>query len=48
MSAEVKRSLKKFLPHLLQAKADALNEADTVQRIIRVFESVLGYSLTAA
>ena len=45
MSAEVKRSLKKFLPHLLQAKADALNEADTVQRIIKVFESVLGYSL---
>jgi len=44
MSADVKRALKKFLPHLLQGKADNLNEADTVQRIIKVFEDVLGYS----
>lgn len=43
--SDVKRSLKKFLPHLLQAKADSLNEADTVQRIIKVFELVLGYSM---
>jgi len=44
MSADVKRALKRFLPHLVQAKADNLNEADTVQRIIKVFEDVLGYS----
>lgn len=43
--SDVKRTLKKFLPHLIQAKTDSLNEADTVQRIIKVFESVLGYSL---
>lgn len=43
--SDVKRTLKKFLPHLIQAKADSLNEADTVQRIIKVFESILGYSL---
>jgi predicted type IV restriction endonuclease len=36
--------MKKFLPHLLQAKKDNLNEADTVQRVIKVFEDVLGYS----
>jgi predicted type IV restriction endonuclease len=44
MSADLKRALKKFLPHLLQGKADNLNEADTLQRIIKVFEDVLGYS----
>lgn len=44
MAVDVKRALKKFRPHLLQAKADSLNEADTVQRIIKVFEDVLGYS----
>ncbi len=43
--SDVKRQLKKFLPHLLSAKADSLNEADTVQRIIKVFESILGYSM---
>lgn len=44
MAVDIRRPLKKFLPHLLQAKADNLNEADTVQRIIKVFEDVLGYS----
>ena len=43
--SDVKRQLKKFLPHLIQAKVDSLNEADTVQRIIKVFELVLGYSM---
>jgi hypothetical protein len=41
---DVRRPLKKFLPHLVQAKADNLNEADTVQRVIKVFEDVLDYS----
>lgn len=44
MGLDIRRALKKFLPHLLQAKTDNLNEADTVQRVIKVFEDVLGYS----
>jgi hypothetical protein len=44
MAVDIRRPLKKFLPHLLQAKADNLNEADTVQRVIKVFEDVLEYS----
>jgi hypothetical protein len=43
MSTDIRRSLRKFLPHLLKAKEENLNEADTVQRIIKVFEEVLGY-----
>lgn len=43
MSVDIKKPLKKLLPHLLQAKADNLNEADTVQRLVKVFEEVLGY-----
>lgn len=44
MSAvDIRKPLKKLLPHLLKAKADNLNEADTVQRIIKVLEEVLGY-----
>lgn len=39
----VKRSLKKLVPHLLEARDQNLNEADTVHRIIKVFEDVLGY-----
>jgi predicted type IV restriction endonuclease len=47
MPPDISRPLKKFLPHLLQAQRDNLNEADTVQRLIKVFEEVLGYdSLT--
>lgn len=44
MAIDIRKPLKKFLPHLVQAKADNLNEADTVQRIIKVFEDVLEYS----
>jgi predicted type IV restriction endonuclease len=43
MAIDVRRPLKKILPHLLQAQADTLNEADTVQRLIKVFEDVFGY-----
>jgi predicted type IV restriction endonuclease len=43
MGAEVQRPLKKFLPHLLKAKEDNLNEADTLLRIIKVFEEILDY-----
>lgn len=43
MAVDVKKSLKKMLPHLLQARADNLNEADTIIRLIKTFEEVLGY-----
>lgn len=45
MSADIQKSLKRYLPHLLQAQQDSLNEADTLQRVVRVFEDVLGYNL---
>lgn len=44
MAIDIRRPLKKFLPHLVQAKNDNLNEADTVMRVIKVFEDVLDYS----
>lgn len=43
MAVDIRKPLKKFLPHLLKAQADNLNEGDTVQRVIKVFEEVLGY-----
>jgi predicted type IV restriction endonuclease len=42
---DIRRPLKKFLPHFLKAKENALNEADTVQRIILFLVEVLGYDL---
>jgi predicted type IV restriction endonuclease len=44
MPVDITKSLKRYVPHLLQARNDNLNEADTVQRLIKVFEEVLGYS----
>jgi len=44
MAIDISKQLKKYLPHLLQARDNNLNEADTVQRLIKVFEDVLGYS----
>jgi hypothetical protein len=43
MKINIARELKKYLPHLLQAQKDNLNEADTLQRIVKVFDDVLGY-----
>jgi len=40
---DIRKPLKKFLPHLLEAKSGQLREAETVQRIERFFEHVLGY-----
>lgn len=40
---DIRKPLKKFLPHLLEAKTAQLREAETVQRIERFFENVLGY-----
>jgi hypothetical protein len=40
----IARDLRKCLPHLLKARDENLNEADTSRRIIKVFEDVLGYN----
>lgn len=45
MTVDIRKPLKQVLPHLLQARQENLNEADTVQRLIKVFEDVLGYDL---
>ena len=47
MGIDIQKPLKKFLPHLLKAQEDNLNEADTLLRIIEVFKEVLGYDLIA-
>ena len=43
MKPNIIRQLKKYVPHLLKAQEDNLNEADTLQIIVKVFEDVLGY-----
>jgi predicted type IV restriction endonuclease len=43
MPSDISRTLKRYVPHLLQAQRENMNEADTVQRLIKVFEDVLGY-----
>lgn len=43
MPVDIRKPIKKLLPYLLQAQVDKLNEADTVQRLIKFFEDVLGY-----
>jgi predicted type IV restriction endonuclease len=45
MAIDIQKSLKKYVPFLLQAREQSLNEADTLQRIVRVFEDVLGYNI---
>ena len=45
MPIEIRKPLKKLLPHLLKAREENLNEADTVQRVLKVFEDVLGYDV---
>jgi len=43
MPVDPRKPLKKYLPYLLQARTDNLNEADTVQHLVKVFEDVFGY-----
>jgi predicted type IV restriction endonuclease len=43
MKINIRRQLKRFAAHFLEAREAALNEADTVLRICRFFEDVLGY-----
>lgn len=45
MAIDIIKPLKKYLPHLLKAQEDNLNEADTLQRIVKVFEEVFGYDV---
>jgi hypothetical protein len=43
MPPDIRKSLKKFAPCFLEARDQTLNEADTVMRLCRFFEDVLGY-----
>ena len=45
MSNNIKRALNKYLPHLISGKEQNLNEADTVIRIIKIFEDVFEYDV---
>ena len=44
MSVDIRRPLKKYLGHLTAARDANLNEADTAQRLVKIFEDVLGYN----
>jgi hypothetical protein len=39
----IRKPLKRFAPHFLEARKSGLNEADTIFRLCRFFEEVLGY-----
>jgi Type I restriction enzyme R protein N terminus (HSDR_N) len=43
MPMDIRKALKKFAPCLIEAREQALNEADTVMRLCKFFEDVLGY-----
>lgn len=43
MTVDIRKPLKKFIPLLAEARDEGLNEADTVLRLCRFFEEVLGY-----
>lgn len=43
MGVNIKKQLKKFAPHFIEARTSALNEADTVNRLRHFFVEVLGY-----
>lgn len=43
MAIDIRKDLKNMLPHLKKAQEDNLNEADTILRVIKVLEQVLGY-----
>lgn len=45
MLTDIRKPLKKILPHLLKAQEENLSEADTVQRLVKVFEEVLDYDV---
>lgn len=45
MPIDIKANLQKFIPHLIKAQEENLNEADTCQRLVKFFEEVLGYDV---
>jgi hypothetical protein len=45
MAIDIRKPLRKYLPFLLRAQEENLNEADTAQRIVEVFKEVLGYDV---
>jgi len=44
MAVDIRKPLRRLLPHLLKAQEENLNEADTVFRLVKFFEDVLGYN----
>ncbi len=46
MAVDVRKALKKISPDLIKAKDENLNEANTRELIIKVFEDVFGYEIT--
>ena len=44
MESVVRKGFRKLAPFLLEAEDAALNEADTVQRLVKVFEEAFGYN----
>ncbi len=47
MAVDVRKPLKKFVPYLLAARDQNVNEADIVVRLIKVLEDALGRTLTS-
>lgn len=45
MPQDIRRPLRKIIPHLLKARKDNINEADTCTLISEVFQKVLEYDL---
>ena len=43
MSINICKALHKFMPYLIKAQEENLNEADTCQRLVKFFEEVLDY-----
>ena len=43
MGIDIKKPLKKILPHFKKARDENLNEADTSRRVSKFLEEVLGY-----
>lgn len=44
MAVDIRKPLRKLLPYLLKAQEENLNETDTVFRLVKFFEEVLGYN----
>lgn len=43
MGIDIRKQMKKYQPFLIEARDTNLSEADTVQRIVKILEDVLGY-----